>query len=497
MPTVTLYTHDKRVNSTSRPSGGGDSYDCNFIAPCGVLSPRIQLTGIGNPSEYNYARIPAFNRYYWVTEWTWDAQGRWTATLAVDALASWKDEIGASTQYVLRSAAAGNGDIVDNMYPTTAAVTTQIIEVPGILTNNMLLGQYVVNILGAGGVRQWSLAIGEYGALGDALYSTDEWVDLQKTEVVAGVDRDGAPVTTEITENESVLKTNFNPVQYITGIRWFPYVGFTGWSGDAGAIQLGWWTLSNAGGIKLSSFIGTKSGTMTIPTHPQQAARGYYLNMPPYSRYTLQFPGFGQIPLDGSYFVKSPTLNWRITMDAISGVGYLFLSSPQTNGQPFMVVSAQLGVDIPVGQLTSQNVSASVGFLGAVGQVAGAVLGGAAATVATGGAALLAGGAVVGAATKGIEAAINSADQMMLPQVSVSGGSGNAAQFGEPARLICNFMPVVANDVANLGIPLCEPRQLSTLPGFQLIKHADINLPATSAEINAVITMLEGGYFYE
>ena len=122
---ITFYTFSKRVNSTARPSGG-TVYAVIIKDGSGIVSPSISLkwSGSESPVAFNYAYIPDWGRYYWVTNWTYyDRQ--WTADLRIDVLASYKSQIGASNQYVVRAASAYDESIVDGLYPATCYAALQ------------------------------------------------------------------------------------------------------------------------------------------------------------------------------------------------------------------------------------------------------------------------------------------------------------------------------------------------------------------------------------
>ena len=95
--TVNLYTLSKRDNSTKRPTGNGTQFSCIIKSGSGILHPTISLDlgKTNDPSQYNYAYIPDFDRYYFIEEWYFD-RALWTASLKVDVLATYKTEIGNS-----------------------------------------------------------------------------------------------------------------------------------------------------------------------------------------------------------------------------------------------------------------------------------------------------------------------------------------------------------------------------------------------------------------
>lgn len=90
---ITFFSFSKKMNSTSQPSGGLVT-SCDLKRGTDVLNPQI-IINRRDMSNYNYAYIPAFSRYYWINNWSVDG-GLWYGALSVDALASWKAEIGST-----------------------------------------------------------------------------------------------------------------------------------------------------------------------------------------------------------------------------------------------------------------------------------------------------------------------------------------------------------------------------------------------------------------
>ena len=109
MITLRLYKNfNKRENSTKQPANTEGSYTdftCSIKDNSTITRPVIDLAIVsGDPASlgYNYAYIAAYNRYYFVTEWTY-ALGIWTCHLTVDVLASYKTAIGNFSPYILRT----------------------------------------------------------------------------------------------------------------------------------------------------------------------------------------------------------------------------------------------------------------------------------------------------------------------------------------------------------------------------------------------------------
>ena len=114
---IELYQCNKKPNSTKRPTNNvGDPFHIVsgiILDGTSITNPvvTIEQTSQYDVRDYNYARIPVFNRYYFITNITTD-KNLWILTMAVDVLATYRDDIRSSSQYVLRSASQSDDNIV-------------------------------------------------------------------------------------------------------------------------------------------------------------------------------------------------------------------------------------------------------------------------------------------------------------------------------------------------------------------------------------------------
>lgn len=459
--TVKFYTISKAVNSTAQPSGDPlAEYECRLLDATSVIRPAI-LLNVGpqaNPTAYNYCEIPSFSRYYWVSDWTIN-RGLWVATLSIDPLASWKEEIGNTFQYVLRSATAYNTYAADTMYPALSKSTVQQIppkENP--FANNLDGGEYVVGVVGKSGsgmgaVNYYVMTPAQFLAFGQKLYGETEIYEIDPTLL-------------------ATFKTQFNPLQYVVYCQWFPMVLPKGAARTT--IDFGWWTLSVACSDIPKLAVFAKVTSFTLPNHPQ-SGRGLYLNKSPYSRYTLHFGAFGDIPLDPSNFPdgESRGLSANMTVDMITGLGVLRI---QSGGKYAAIARGKVGVDISLSQISVDYKGAVTGFVETIGKA-----------VLTGGASLLTGG------LSGISNAIDST----IPQVKTAGSNGSLAEYQVIPQLECEFFEIAAEDNDRLGRPLCARRKISTLSGFVQTVDTELPIPATSGEIDMIKSYMEGGFHYD
>lgn len=469
---VTFYQFAKRTNSTARP-GSGTVFSCEINANCNIISPRIELTGTGNPSAYNYCYIPDFGRYYFVKAWTW-APGKWVADLAVDALASYRDQIGASTEYVVRSSARQDGTICDALYPTTSHITTKTIQANSTPYTDDLespdTGFFVVAVnapgyVSFGGAVFLAMSATTFGNLMNALLSDTDYLDIDAAEI-----------------SSNLTKALFNPIQYITKAFWLP-LGNTAIGQPITEIPVGWWKMQNVGNAYVIQAQNNKqvfTTTISTPHHPENITRGVYTDGAPYSEYTLYFPPFGEIKLNANLFVQQSALYCRLTVDYYTGDAVLDLSFNSDFSTIFFSTSGSIAVPVQLAQIaTNVDELASLGGLvqSAIGAAAGAI------------SSFFSGGDVVNGIVSGA--------QQTTVQSTSKGGWSSVAKYGIVPYITGAFYDLVDDNNEDHGRPLCKRVQLSTIPGYIMVDDPDIALPATAAEIDAIKQFMRNGFFYE
>jgi len=481
---VTFYSgFRKQNNSTKQPTGGTD-YNCQLKDNTSIISPRISLGGAFNPSNMMYCYIPAFNRYYFVQDWDWIG-GSWVASLTVDALASFKSEIGATSAYITRATSGYNGKILDGMYPATTDIS--IVETAGSRVywgDTLANGTYIVGIISGaddtvGSVTYYTMSPGQFSALKAFLFDEDFF---QNSMGFPDVD-DAAQLLTSI--SPELLKTIYNPSQYIVSALWLP----VSVSGSGEAVKVGWWTTTATGG-RLSSGavrIDMSSSSVTIPSHPQAASRGEYLNYAPYSEHVLHFPPFGAIPLDPSFFTsESRFVNIRVVLDIITGKASCIVSS---NSGRIAEMHAQVGVPINLSQVTPDvnAMKESVIMHGAGGLISG---------IASGSADGIMGSVrgMIGGAKDGIMNAIS----QPVGQVISSGMNGSFAGITDTLpRLVSKFYNIAPADDTHKGRPVCRNATISSFSGFVQCAEGDISISGTEEERSMISAHMVNGFFYE
>lgn len=500
--TVNLYTFSKNSNSTLRPGASAATYNCILKDDCGIMAPVIQLDlGLtADPSQYNYAYIPAFSRYYYVSEWQWSNR-LWWAYLEEDTLATWKNSIGSENFYILRAANAYDGTITDDMYPTFPKPEVSIhqgSERPFLPIFNQ--GNYVVGIINnsgsaIGAVAYYVFTDAQFRTLCDRLMANTDWLSVPKDVLDGGID-------------DNLLKTLFNPFQYIVSCKWFP---FDVPKGDGlSDVPYGWWKLNNVDCSKLSSGgMYTKSVNFAISPHPQAASRGAYLNSGPFSEMELYYEPFGTIILDPAYFSGESQLTALVTVDCITGFSTLeicrYEDVSSTVGYPNTIVKTATGdfsVNIQIAQMGVDRLTQAETVVTGAANVTRDTLSTAAQATnisnllnpVSGELSAAASGAqTVSTAASAIADGIRSS----IPQMQTSGMNGSLAAFANIPILRQTFYRIVDEDLADTGRPYCKVATPASIGGYMVVRNANVRFAGTINENAAVKAYLESGFYYE
>ena len=476
--TVDFYTFTKKTNSTKQPTGTAAlSASCLLKDATSIIKPVIELKASDSPLAYNYAHITAFNRYYFIDDITWNA-GVWEVSMTCDVLATYKSTIGSTSCYVLRSANYYDGNIMDNLYPATSNVSTDIAYSsystgwPAALSigfTDWSSGEFIVGIQGTGmgnvnGVIYYSMDAYKLAKLISWFYANSGdntwWGNLEKG-----------------------VRNALNSLdQYITSIRWYPYIMYT--SNISQDIYLGSWKCTDPDNAltTLTAFTVTDtrpcSREVTIMRHPQAATRGSYLNYSPYSSYEIVDPLVGVIPISSDIAKVINTIKCTVTPDYTTGQAKYELTT--AGDVVFYTTYIKFAVDI--------NLSGSqVNVGGLVSSVASVATG-----IATAGASTAAATAI------GRAAGIGNAIMTGYATPGCNQSSGGFVQYGDGKFMLRGyFKPIVNEDLADLGRPYCTTSTPATVLNYMVIDNPHVQISGTSREADMINAYMAGGFFYE
>lgn len=466
--TVNFWTFSKKENSTAIPTGAASrSLSCVLKSESGILSPILEIgLGMGfDPSGLNYAQIPAYGRYYFVTDWQWSS-GLWICSLDVDPLASYKTAIGMTSKYVLRAASDYDPEIVDNFYPAQEHVNVSWDPYSFPWYNNFTNGRFILGVINGSGMSLTGTT--EYYIL-TAAELKDFMTYLFPTSAVNWTSLNGM--------EESIYKSIYDPLQFIVSCKYFPFT-------------LG--GLENPAAIEFGQFVSTKYAeplgkpdTWPIFIHDYSLptdwlSRDARDRSEPFCDIFYWLNPFGIIRLSTSDFTLTDTVRVRITPDMISGEATIQIYTLISSSEVLVAQqTAMIGFDV---NLTAINKDAA--------SAAASIISGA----ARAGTELAGGIPPVSALTAAGDAYIS----LSRPSISHSSrGTPSIGMLDGSSRLYSRRHTFADSHVSEFGRPLYKVRTISALSGYVKCGDGDISLPAFEEEIKRVGEYMTGGFYYE
>lgn len=461
---VSFYTLIKKENSTKRPDVQATTYACTTRTETGILRPTIELDlGLTeDPSQFNYAYIPDFERYYNIEEWTFEGR-LWTARLKVDELATYKAYIGAADLYVLRASALSDGAIIDTYYPTKAGCSFDSYAI----TNPWTDAQNGVFVLGT---------VSKQSVFGSINYFAVTRAQLQT--IMQKLIDDTITTANGFSTDDATLALQLalvDPMQYIKSCMYIPLADVGGVASTA--LTIFNFPLLGIGCKIITDPLITITNTFNIEKHPQQATRGVFTNLAPFTQIRLNYPPFGLIELDTTAIATALTITTEVKIDITSGLAQLRVFAA---GSLITKVEAQLGIPIQIAQVARNNALSVL-----TGQIGGLLQGS------------QPGKSFIGDIIGGAAAHIGDAMQMAGAKLSTIGGGGTYSHLNEPPTLYFQFFNLVDDDNDHNGRPLCQIKKPIDLGGYMLIQDGDVAIPGTASEAKAIKDYLEGGFYYE
>lgn len=518
-----LYQFSKYRNSTKRPDqADGTQVVGEFKTGYSILHPVVKLSRdviSGRKPGYNYATIPSTGYYYFIRNWVYES-GFWFAYLDYDPLASWKPTILQRNYYVLRCSTDFNGDIIDTTYATTASRTfnrSSSVNYPwmtGVGANGCFVIGIINDIAWEGCITYYVCSYERTITLFNKLMSSISWANISATEI-----------------SQQLQKALINPLQYVASLTWLPFdlSDISGLSTDT--LKVGWWEIDTGSWntIRPRNALLSKTVSLTIPKHPKSGSRGNYLNLSPYSSYTLNFYPFGSFELDTTALSGVSTLYLHIACTLTTGEAVLYLSPTTDHRDAFRVSKGQLGISIPTAQININLASITSGASLITAGLAGASAASSAMTgspnlgkipantqnpnAARARAAMLRGeidyaGSDDSSSVADVAANAGSAAMAALSTVEYHPASGSYADMHVPITLIGKFLDVVDAYPSYIGRPLCAYRNLGDLWSqaeqqqissvFVKCELAWPSFPgATMQEQEDIASYLNGGFYIE
>lgn len=532
--TVTFYRFAKETNSTEIPG-----YDVTHVtfdnitlkSATSVLSPTILLRY--SAASYGalgmtYAYIPAFNRYYFVTNHTY-LNGVWAISLSVDVLASYRGAIGNTTQYILRASNEYDGSLTDTLYPIKNGLTMDYMDVPwgwASFANGVFIVGVVNSDDSASGGTVCYYVMTRAALLGLSNYLMSDpsaWLQIPATEI-----------------SNELSKALVNPTDYIVSVKWLPITLSDLGTGTVTAtttFKFGFYSAHVPSGLYTTKSVWwtVSKDPVTIKKHPQAATRGEYLNASPYTSYILHVPPFGDIPLDSSAMIGATSLRFRVDLDLSTTSAVLWVYSNKGGIESSEIAKARtvIGVDLRMDKIGYDVSNQNLGFY----LVGSALLSFASGvfnkSTDTGIAdtpqdrrepaslsehinawadaipdiSTLVGKSVTSTVSRAINGAQNimSAYGAALCNVHSAGSVGSFAEYRHPSVYVQCVFATIADEALTdgespdkyRGRPLCKMRKISTLGGYMSVSDPHIDsVLCTLSEKTMIEQHMANGFWY-
>lgn len=354
---IRLYRFNKKPNSTAVPSIVGSRYNCSMKTVSSLLAPVIDIAdtkGTGEIPLFNYAYIKDFDRYYFIDDVSW-TQGIWSISMHVDVLASFRNDILNSRQYVIRSASQSNPYIPDTAYQTYIDASgsylkqelTNMVQRYNSTTNSWTSLNYFNRSISAGcvciGVVSGTVTGVTYYIMPTSAfqYILNELFNL---------------VPSDMTDVSSGLgNAIYDPMQYITYCRWFPVLPLSGnLGGSTTSMSVGGYSISYSRDLFIYQMTGLGVEkyrfNIDLPLHPD-AVTYPYTRLSPFSEYSLNFQPFGNIPLDTTKMLDSSRLTVMWSVDFCTGQCILEVRSNAAHSGLIYTEATDYGVPMPISSL--------------------------------------------------------------------------------------------------------------------------------------------------
>ena len=450
MELILYSAFSKRRNSTKRPTSG-QSRQVEFKAPTTVENPTFLLSGVN--VGFNFCYVPSWDRYYFVENFRVGNTNHFEIDCSTDVLATFKDTILSSYQFVERSSSNYNVMFNDSLVSTTQQVTNrQVKQLTGLgfSYNNHCFGIRIAGGDSDGISTYFVESLDDLAPIFDKTKyfqsSDDSWIQMVGNYVFDPYDYVVDLFFVPIPFN-TIKQSAYTTASFIY-VKWF----FTG---------IGAYKLKDGATM---NFIATLNGE---PTNIYSDFRKYN---PSFSKYSIELPAIGIVPLDGNN-IENLKVTYTVQLDTGSTAVWLQNNSSMDTIADFktnVFTKLQYGSDaLNLSELGS-NVLSSIGGFASGNPVLGAV------------------------------GLVNAVHNTIVPTPSLGGSHGGVG-------LIYNTSPTIylnnygsgGLDVVNLGRPLYQRVQLNTLTGFCKCGNASLDVAGYGTDKDKVNAYLNSGFFIE
>lgn len=479
MAQATFYTHSKRHNSTSIPSGGS-GFDVQLKGGSDLIDPVFTMQFSGTPQ---YSMMEYEGRYYFITGIKSVRDDLWEISGHVDVLATYSSDVRNTSAYVLFHT-HNNTELSDRRLGVKTSKTVKVeagaFDSFGSVTPDTCA--VVVNVVGEDSCKAYAVSQSTASGL---LNDIDNW--YQNIAMQAVPPPQGNPFATI--------------EQALTYLSDFLYLGTkqliaTGKASDSvkNAYMLPL-TLSAIPGTNKDIYLGKyKTGLqgteMLYRTYGDNAsvqipwqATDWRRNAP-YHEIFLYLPFIGVVNISPSDVMGASFLTVHIEIDMLSGDA-IFTIATDTSNQTIAQYNTNIAAPYAIGASNITPTTAATALLSGAAAVGGAIVGGPMG---------------ISAATAGIMGIVN---HMEAQPTCIGANAGGAAiGLADRAKIYCYtiFHDTVAEPYsvsATVGTPTNRVLNLGSVSGYVQTSAASVSGSMTDTEREEINSLLDGGVYLE
>lgn len=444
---------NKRKNSTKRPTGGTDR-DVVLLDDVSLYSPVFEC----NYWDYNDNYCKWSGRYYYVVDVVCKRRDIFDVHCEIDPMATWKDDIMATTAFVTFSTSSFDIGIPDyrlSSDPITITKSTGAEVFPG------LGEEFVISYVGTDSAPTLGLSYSNLEAIQGEMMSNKciktitKWADSIITQSSESTNAWNIVPSLLGSTSNSITRCIFTPKFHSIGTK--------------GIVLAGGYVPSNNVSGDIPSHTYSETYNISIPW---AFGAGDFRNRAQFTNMSIYLPGYGFLALNADNYQGQTSISVQATLDSYVGeITYL------VGGK----AKATCSISYPVQVGTSQ-----------VGNVPNAV---------TGVAQAVSGAMAENPVGVGM-GAYNAVRSMMATDASSIGSAGGSSAFYCHTKITLVVMAhntnVDPSTVAGtIGRPLNAVRNIGKLSGY--VQTADVEVPTTAPdEYKTVINdSLNGGMYIE
>lgn len=482
---------NKKINSTYQPSSTPDYTLDVVLKEDTSISRPIFLLDLDD-WRINYCRFQG--RYYFINDIRRNITGQVEIECNIDVLATFKDYIGGYEAFVERSDSEFDPLIYDEAITTQSGIkyssheTKDIMysqENPGGILSST--GCFLLRTVGythtyasATGINTYIVDYNDLNVIFDFMFNDGNYSDIF---------------------SDMVVKSFFNPFQYIVDLRWVPFTKEyfrTALSGfvSVGTVLFGWWAVKQGTDyyttyiLEKTMFIHSINLAVPYSHYGNGDFRRYNSRFTQYKLYLFNVGCIDISPVDIQFANDFEGVKIRVYYDLTSGE----MTTILLRADGYNIIgqwTTTFAIPVQISQVNSNLFSSIQDVIKTTGTSlqAGAMAEDSGSKIAS----------MVGGSIKIGASIVNAIKSEVAAGVSGNGSNGNRGTI-----LAMPYYTLFCTQYESCGIarivngrPLYQNRYIRTLGGYIKCSGASIEIPGFADEKEQVNNALNGGFYYE